>query len=544
MQDKEKSITDKKYLFVPFSIINQRWFKSEAAVRAWFFYAWQSLLPHWKEHQSKTIKGKKFYLSEGETICTRSFLAKSLKINDNTAKGSTDKLKRTNTISVTQEYLNKYKESYKNKISRVKVNGVPVPDEPYLKMIIPTDHNNMWEEKGLAQLYIYLLCRAKQSEVYTVAGAHAKLLKVGDVVVSYTELKDVLKCKEGNLKKNLKKLVEVGAITRERIGNRGILVHLNYYELPDYRKYKKNKKQKYADNQQKQQKNQNEQPSQNNAIKEAYSVPQKVVFSATPSNKEAKIELNNSSVTIPDGVVQTPITKAVAKYYFGRVRGAKDVGTLNVAIKGLWNKILQKPLICPVETFIDAAMDEFLRNHSDVYPSAENIYRFLDSYIDQNRVKVDAQSQKEYAERKEKEDQKRSQQYCVWAYYAECVRNEYKSNGYLAHNLKLNHLNMLLWVLTQIRGNDLVSRIKRECKLPTDYLDPLKVGSVIATRIKEDVQQRPNWYKESDLGLAITIEALFDTMNAKELHEKFISVDYNYQNFYNQKVQQYEQNKR
>ena len=105
--NKQLGKKDLYYINVPLSIVNQRWFKSDKAVRAWFFMAWQALMPRYEQNQTKSIKGKTFHLTEGELICTRSYLAKSLGINDSAAKCSTDKLKRTDTISIKQEILSK-----------------------------------------------------------------------------------------------------------------------------------------------------------------------------------------------------------------------------------------------------------------------------------------------------------------------------------------------------------------------------------------------------------------------------------------------------
>lgn len=70
----------------------------------------------------------------GETICTRSYLSESLGIKDSMAKSSTDSLKRTGAIAVKQEVISKDINNAKNCVSRVAVNGIPTPNEPYVKM--------------------------------------------------------------------------------------------------------------------------------------------------------------------------------------------------------------------------------------------------------------------------------------------------------------------------------------------------------------------------------------------------------------------------
>lgn len=242
MENKHLSPKDLNYLNVPYSIINQRWFRSENAVRAWFFYAWHALFPESGKTVIKTIRKENFNLKQGEMICTRSYLAKSLGIKDSAAKSSTDRLKRTGTIKVRQEVISKnIEKAPKNKLSRVTVDGVPVPNEPYIKMALPIKVDLFWKEKTLAQIYIYLMCKAEHKEVFGIGTGHSELLlKAGDVLTSYATLIEDLRCTEYQVKKYLSYFEKNGTITRQRVGN-GILIHLNYYPQPKVKPAEKEK---------------------------------------------------------------------------------------------------------------------------------------------------------------------------------------------------------------------------------------------------------------------------------------------------------------
>ena len=104
------------FINIPFSIIDKRWFSDEMAVRAWIFLASRGILS--KSNSTVSVKNKIFELQPGETLCTRSYLSKSLKINDSNAKGVTDKLARAKSISKEIELLDK---GFRNKITRIKV---------------------------------------------------------------------------------------------------------------------------------------------------------------------------------------------------------------------------------------------------------------------------------------------------------------------------------------------------------------------------------------------------------------------------------------
>ena len=64
------------FINIPYSIIEKRWFTDEMAVRAWVFLATRGILS--KSNPTITIKNKSFELEPGETLCTRSYLSKSL----------------------------------------------------------------------------------------------------------------------------------------------------------------------------------------------------------------------------------------------------------------------------------------------------------------------------------------------------------------------------------------------------------------------------------------------------------------------------------
>lgn len=310
MENKHLSPKDLNYLNVPYSIIDQRWFRSEKAVRAWFFYAWHALFPESGKSVIKTIRKEKFNLKQGEMICTRSYLAKSLGIEDSAAKSSTDRLKRTGTIKVKQEIISKdIEKAPKNKLSRITVDGVPVPNEPYIKMPLPIKADLFWQEKVLAQIYIYLMCKAEHKEVFGIGTGHSELLlKAGDVLTSYATLIEELRCTEYQVKKYLSYFEKNGIITRQRVGN-GILVHLNYYPQPKVKPAEKEKAEKLQQQSAIPTTNHQHVPQQGQSV-----VAQRTVApSPTPS------------------VVQTPNTNqnnadplAAAIWYYHKVRGWKN----------------------------------------------------------------------------------------------------------------------------------------------------------------------------------------------------------------------------
>ena len=212
------------FINVPFSIIDKRWFTDEMAVRAWVFLAVRGILS--KLNSTVLIKNKVFDLQPGETLCTRSYLSKSLNVNDSSAKGATDKLLRAKSISKEIEVLEK---GFRNKISRIKVEGIPVPAEAFLQVSIADDISIMWTVKHLAQLYIYLMLSANKFDKITIAGGQILDVKRGELVISYKKIREDLKISEYFLKKTMQYLEGLGLVEKSRCGNDGLYVKLKKY---------------------------------------------------------------------------------------------------------------------------------------------------------------------------------------------------------------------------------------------------------------------------------------------------------------------------
>lgn len=373
--NKQINPQDLNYVNVPNSIIEQGWFRREKAVRAWIFYLWHAILPRYEENRVKTIKRQTFTLKEGEMICTRSYLAECLGIHENIAKSSTDSLKRSKAIKVQQEVISKdIEKAPKNKLSRITVNGVPVPDEPYTKMYIPVDIEDMWTTPGLAQLYIYLLCTACHKETYMIGtGGKALLAVAGDVRLSYSNILNTLKCKEWVLKKNLRTLEEAGAIRRvERIGNKGVLVHLNYYPEHKQKEVKDTKVDELLELVTKPAKCQN---VNNDHIPEAN---QKVI-AKQPQTAVSPTPLPRSKPYVSEGdelkILDTPVTEAI-KYLFFDLKRNKDIGYLNTIIDFI-NKEL--PAGFPMEE-LRGAMDMYYSVHGEKFIDKQILLKSLNNY--------------------------------------------------------------------------------------------------------------------------------------------------------------------
>ena len=214
------------FINVPYSLIDKRWFVDEMAVRAWVFLATRGILS--KSNPIITIKNKVFELRPGETLCTRSYLSKSLKITDSNAKGVTDKLGRSKSIFKQIELLDK---GFRNKISRIKVAGIPVPDpkEAFLQVAMTDDISLMWQIKHLAQLYIYLMLSANKFDRITIAGGQILEVKRGELVISCDKIRADLKISEYFLKKTMKYLEGLGLVEKSRCGNDGLYVKLKKY---------------------------------------------------------------------------------------------------------------------------------------------------------------------------------------------------------------------------------------------------------------------------------------------------------------------------
>ena len=301
------------FINIPFSIIEKRWFADEMAVRAWIFLAVRGILS--KSNSTITIKNKAFELQPGETLCTRSYLSKSLKINDSNAKGATDKLLRAKSIFKEIEILGV---GFRNKISRIKVDGIPVPDpkEAFLKVAMADDISIMWGVKHLAQLYIYLMVSANKFDRVTIAGGQILEIKRGELVISYKEMREKLKISEYYLKKTMRFLEGLGLLEKSRCGNDGLYVKLKKY--PPAPSSKKEKKEK-ADE------------------KTAIEVPTAAVVNANTA-VDADIQtvqhVDGERAIIKglpsadwEGWIKNPATKAIV--WYARRRGWKDVNRVN-----------------------------------------------------------------------------------------------------------------------------------------------------------------------------------------------------------------------
>lgn len=301
------------FINIPYSIIEKRWFTDEMAVRAWVFLAARGILS--KSNPIITIKNKVFELRPGETLCTRSYLSKSLNVNDSNAKGVTDKLCRSKSISKQIEILEK---GFRNKISRIKVAGIPVPDpnEAFLQVSIADDISIMWTVKHLAQLYIYLMLSANKFDRVTIAGGQILEVKRGELVISCDKIRADLKISEYFLKKTMKYLEGLGLVEKSRCGNDGLYVKLKKY--PPAPSSKKEKKEK-ADE------------------KTAIEVPTAAVVNANTA-VDADIQtvqhVDGERAIIKglpsadwEGWIKNPATKAIV--WYARRRGWKDVNRVN-----------------------------------------------------------------------------------------------------------------------------------------------------------------------------------------------------------------------
>lgn len=353
-QNNQQSQKDLKYINVPLSIVKKRWFKGEHAVRAWFFYAWKALMSRYDA--DVTVKGQAFHLTEGETICTRSYLSEALCIKDSMAKSSTDRLKRTGSIAVKQEVISKEANDAKNRVSRVTVNGIPVPNEPYVKMYFPVDVADFWSTPYLAQLYTYMVCNAWHENTWIVGtGCHAQQIVPGDFLFSYEKVAKTLKCNQWRFKELLKLLEDNGAITRvKRVGNRGMLIHLNLYP------------------QAKQQLKAND-----SAVNKGQEVHVKQPKSAPSPTPSVKPVVSKNTVTSPSDqsskeILETPVTEAV-KYLFFDKKKNKDIDRLNDIISYVNENM---PADFPVDQ-LKAAMDYYFKEYGDEYIDRKKLVKAI-----------------------------------------------------------------------------------------------------------------------------------------------------------------------
>lgn len=310
------------FLNISFSLVEKRWFSDEMAVRAWVFLASRGFY-----EKSVTIKNKTFNLKAGESICTRSYLSKSLKINDSSAKGVTDKLKRSKSIFQEIESLGK---GFRNKISRIKVDGIPTPNEAYLPVPMGDDISIFYKNKYLAQLYIYLMLSATKFDNITIVGGHIKEIKRGELVVSYKEIQEKLKISEYFLKKTMHLLEGLGLLEKSRCGNDGLFLKMTNYPAAPARKEKVSATEKVTESD----------VAKTELKYEPAAVQQVQPTIASVSQKQPvqvvqKPVVENSTFGLPsaewEGWVQNSATEAIV--WYAKRRAWKDIDRINLIIQ-------------------------------------------------------------------------------------------------------------------------------------------------------------------------------------------------------------------
>lgn len=298
------------FINIPFSIIEKRWFTDEMAVRAWVFLATRGILS--KSNSTITIKNKSFELEPGETLCTRSYLSKSLKINDSNAKGATDKLLRTKSIFKEIEILEK---GFRNKISRIKVDGIPVPDEAFLQVAMVDDISLMWQVKHLAQLYIYLMLSANKFDKISIAGGEIREIKRGELVVSLKKIHEDLKISEYFLKKTMQYLEGLGLVEKSRCGNEGLFVIMKKYPPAPSKKEKI------------------EERAVENTATEVSTVTATVNANTAVQTVQQPLEYKGLPAADWEGWIRNSATKAIV--WYARRRGWKNVDRINNIISDI-----------------------------------------------------------------------------------------------------------------------------------------------------------------------------------------------------------------
>ena len=298
------------FINIPYSIIEKRWFTDEMAVRAWVFLAARGILS--KSNPTVSVKNKIFELQPGETLCTRSYLSKSLKINDSNAKGATDKLLRTKSIFKEIEILEK---GFRNKISRIKVDGIPVPDEAFLQVAMVDDISLMWQVKHLAQLYIYLMLSANKFDKISIAGGEIREIKRGELVVSLKKIHEDLKISEYFLKKTMQYLEGLGLVEKSRCGNEGLFVIMKKYPPAPSKKEKI------------------EERAVENTATEVSTVTATVNANTAVQTVQQPLEYKGLPAADWEGWIRNSATKAIV--WYARRRGWKNVDRINNIISDI-----------------------------------------------------------------------------------------------------------------------------------------------------------------------------------------------------------------
>ena len=313
------------FLNISFSLVEKRWFSDEMAVRAWVFLASRGFY-----EKSVTIKNKTFNLKAGESICTRSYLSKSLKINDSSAKGVTDKLKRSKSIFQEIESLGK---GFRNKISRIKVDGIPTPEEAFLQVPMGGDVSIFYKNKHIAQLYIYLMLSATKFDNITIAGGQVRTLKRGELVISYKNLREKLKMSEYYLKKTMQLLEDLGLLDKSRCGNDGLFIKLKNYPPAPAKKEKIFDTEKVTENVV----TKTEVKPESEAVQQTYVQPTTAaVTEKQPVQIVQKSVVENSiHKGLPsdewEGWIQNSAKEAIV--WYSKRRGWKDIDRINLIIQ-------------------------------------------------------------------------------------------------------------------------------------------------------------------------------------------------------------------
>ena len=109
------------------------------------------------------------------------------------------------------------------------MDGIPVTEEAFLKVAMADDICLMWKVKHLAQLYVYLMISANKFDKISIAGGEIREIKRGELVISYTKIRQDLKISENDQKKTMQYLEGLGLVEKSRCGNDGLFVKMKKY---------------------------------------------------------------------------------------------------------------------------------------------------------------------------------------------------------------------------------------------------------------------------------------------------------------------------